>query len=284
MGTSRAAVPDLEQGLVLADGGGEWEALRTIEGRGALREHLLGLIELARALDAGFVLDAPIFQCRGLPIRAAEAQAIDRRAIEFAAALRDEAALGRTVLLNATLEPCPGWEGEWPVVGDESERLFVSQLRWLSESAVDLVSGPAFGRAGQAAAFVEAARAVGLPVAVTLALDSSGWLADGKALRETVEAIDRTTGAAAAWFTVRCADPAHLLAALDTGDWTRRVRGIQIEAGTMESPEPAALRRAYQDLAERAPWLNIAGLSGGQGLRHAAAQARALRYSETVAA
>lgn len=277
MGSSRA-VPVLEDGLTLADGGGAWEALRTIEGCAALREHLLGLTELARALDAGFVLDAPIFQCRGLPIRAGEAEAIDRRAIEFAAALRDEAALGRPLLLRATLEPCPGWEGEWPVVGDEAERLFVSQLRWLSESTIDLVSGPAFARAGQAAAFVEAARAVGLPVAVTLAPGADGRLGD------MVEAIETATGAAPAWYAVRCADPAQALAALEDAPWARRVRGIELEPGPAEAPEPEALRRTYAALAERAPWITLASLSGAQGLRHVAAMARALREAAAVAA
>jgi hypothetical protein len=35
-------LPQLGGNLFLADGGGEGEALRTIEGRTALREHLLG--------------------------------------------------------------------------------------------------------------------------------------------------------------------------------------------------------------------------------------------------
>lgn len=282
MDSLRTAFPDLEDGLFLADGGGNWDALRTIEGRAALREHLLGLIELARALDAGFILDAPVFQCSGLPIGTAEVEAIDRRAIAFAAELRDAAALERRVVLGATLGPCPDWDGEWRIVGDEAERLFVAQMRWLANSGIELVGGPAFSGTARAAAFAEAAGDAGLQVAVTLEIDSAGRLADGQPLREAVEAVDACTGAHPAWFTVRCANPAHLAAALD-GPWAQRVRGIEAFTGPGAALPPEALRRACDELARKAPWIGIVQLGGGRNLRSAAALARALR-TELVAA
>ena len=268
MGRFRAALPQLGGGLFFAGGGGEWDALRTIEGRAALREHLLGLLELARALDAGFVLNVPVFQHTGLPLAAAEVEAIDRRAIAFAVELRDAAALERPVVLSATLGPFPD----------------VSQLRWLAASEIDLVCGPAFSSAAKAIGFVEAARAAGLPVAVTLAIDPAGHLADGKSLREAVEAIDGVTGAQAAWFSVRCGDPAQLAAALDGGGWTGRIRGIETAAPSTGAIPPAALRRACAGLAERAPRIAIAGLAGGSNLRLAAAMAQALREAAPVPA
>ena len=283
MGLFRAALPEPGEGLVLADGGGDWEALRTIEGRGALREHLLGLIELASALDAGFILDAPIFQCIGLPIGAAEVEAIDRRAIAFAVELRDAAALDRPMALGATLGPCPDWDGEWRIVGDEAERLFVAQMRWLAKSEIDIVGGPAFSGAARAAAFVEAACDAGLRVAVTLEIDSAGRLADGRTLREAVETIDGFPGVQAAWFTVRCADPAHLSAALDGGGWARRIRGIDAFTAPGAAIPPEALRRTCAALARKAPWIGIVQLGSGRNLRHAAAMARSLRESVVAA-
>jgi S-methylmethionine-dependent homocysteine/selenocysteine methylase len=110
-------------------------------------------------------------------------------------------------------------------------------------------------------------------------------LADGQPLREAIEAADAFTGAQAAWFTVHCADPAHLLAALDgDGSWARRVRGIRARPAFPDAAGSEAIRRTYTRLAERAPWLTIADLSGGRNLRHAAAMAWALREGAAVPA
>jgi homocysteine S-methyltransferase len=270
-------------GLFLADGGGEWEALREMQGRAALREHLLGLLELARALDAGFILDAPVYQSRGLPLSATEAEAIDQWAIAFASELREAAALSHPVLLQVTLSSFPEWAGEWRIVNDETERLLMRQLGRLTTSGIDLVGGPAFSDAGRAVAFIETVGAAGLPVVVTLAIDTQGRLGDGQPLREAIEAVDAFTGAEAAWFGVRCADPAHLVTALaGEGGWARRIRALRIEHGD-PAADPTDLRRSYAELAARAPSVEIADLAGGQGLRHAAAMARALRVRTTAA-
>ncbi len=285
MGLQRETLPSAGNGLFLADGGGEWEALRTIEGRAALREHLLGLLELARALDAGFILDAPVYQARGLPLSEAEAEAIDRQAIAFAEDLREAAALPRPVLLQATLTAFPEWDGEWRIANDAAERLVLRQLGRFAASGIELVGGPAFSSAARAVSFIEAVHAAGLPVAVTFAIDGQGRLADGQPLAEAVEAADAFTGAEAAWFGVQCADPAHLLVALRSeGGWTRRLRGLRIEPAGEGAADPVALRRSYAALAAGAPGIAIAGLAGGRGLRHAAAMARAWRERTAVGA
>ncbi len=278
MARYRTALLQLDGGLFLADGGREEAALRTMEERVLLRERLLGLLELAGALGAGFILDAPLPSKDRLPPSAAEAEAADLEAVAFAAGLRDEAALERPVVLNATFASCPDWDGEWHIVADEADRLFVSRLGWLARSEIDMVSGPALGDAARAVGFVEAVCAAELPVAAALSVDSNGRLADGQPLREAVEAVDAFTGAAAVWFTVCCADPAHLAAALDGSEgWNRRIRGLRVEPAFPDEIAAASLRGSYAELAGKAPWIAIADLAGGSNLRHVAAMARAIR-------
>lgn len=266
MGRSRARLPQLGGDLFLAGGGADWEDLRTIEGRAVQFERALGLAELARALGAGFVIDAPVFQCRTLPIAADEAEVADRRALGFALELREAAALDRPVILNATLGHCPD-------IGGEAKRLFTAQLRWLASSEIDMVSSPVFRDAERAVAFAEAVQAVGMPVAVTLEA--------GDGLRRTIEEIDAANDEQAAWFAIRCSDPAQLLAELDGQGWTRRIRGLEVMPQPSLSPPSGALRGAYRQLAERAPWIAIAG---GGNLRHIAAMAAALREASAVPA
>lgn len=258
MGRFRAQLPQLGGDLFFAGGGGEWEDLRTIEGRWAMRERVLGLAELARTLGAGLVIDAPVFQCRSLPIAADEAEAADRRALAFAVEMRDEASLAQPVVLNARL-------GCRPDIGGEVKRLFAAQLRWLASSEIDLVSSPVFHDAERAIAFVEEVGGAGLPTVVTLA---------GENLRDMIEVIDAATDAKTAWFSIDCADPTELLAGLDGQGWTRRIRGIEVSPMLSLSPTSEALRGAYRELAERAPWIAIAG---GGNVRQIAAMARAFR-------
>ena len=281
MDLQREASPSAGSGWFLADGGGDWQALRSVAGRSALREHLLGLLELARTLDAGFILDVPVYRGHGLPLPAAEIAAIDLQAIAFARELRAAAASSRPVLLRATLAPFPEWNGEWRIAGDEDDRLPMRQFGRLAASGIDLVGGPAFAAAAVAANFIEAARGAGLAVAPVFAIDGQGCLADGQPLGEAIEAADTSTLGEAAWFGVQCAGPDDLLAPL-VGDpaWSRRIRSLRVEQA---GGDPVKLRQSYAELATRAPWIGIADLAGGRALRHAAAMAGARRQPAAVA-
>lgn len=312
----RNGLPQLDGSLYLTDAGLETDlifnhgleirgfAAHTLlpdpAGRAALERYFEGFLALARETGAGFVLDTVTWRAHRhwadeLGETPGQLHAANRNAVALAAELRERAANPRPVVLNAVVGPCgDAYRPEQRIASAEAEAYFAEQLAWLAESEVDMVSALTFNQAGEAAGFVRAAGAHGLPVVVSFTVETDGRLPDGQPLRDGVEQVDAETGAAAAYFMVNCAHPDHFADAL-SGDWARRVRGVRANASRLshaeldEAPEldpgdPHELAGLYADLLRRLPWLNVFGACCGGDLSHVTCIAREVAALRTPAA
>ena len=311
MSRYRHAPPQLRGGFFLADGGIDTDlifnhgiqipgfAAHTLladeAGRRALAGYFRPYLALAEEMDAGFVLGSQTWKAHphwaaGPATDDQELRRINRQAIAFVAALRDEfAGNRRPIVLSGLVGPRgDGYAPGAAITAEEAEEYHARQVGWLAETEVDMVKAATFGRAEEAVGVVRAAGASGLPVVVSFTVETDGSLPSGRPLGEAIQAVDEATSAAAAYFMVNCAHPDHFFHLLGDTPWARRIRGIRCnasrrshaeldESSSLDAGDPAELAARYVELRRRMPWLTVFGGCCGTDLRHVTAIARALR-------
>lgn len=205
-----------------------------------------------------------------------------RRAIEF---LRDVSDPYRSRLPDVRVAGIVGPRGDAYEVNrtitvEESEEYHSTQLRTLADCGVDLVEAMTFGNVDEAIGLARAAAAVGLPLSVSFALDSSHRLNAGPTLREAVTAVDSATGdARPAFYGINCSHPFEFLPAIEPGEWFRRVRCLRPNAaaadkislctlGHLEEGDPVELGRLMGDLAAQYDHIDIWGGCCGTWDKH----------------
>lgn len=99
----------------------------------------------------------------------------------------------------------------------EAARYHRDQLATLAAAGVDMVHAATLPEAPEAIGMVWAATEVDVPIAASFTVETDGLLPDGGRLLDAVEAVDRATDRAAAYFGVNCAHPEHLRRALAHG-------------------------------------------------------------------
>ncbi len=163
---------------------------------------------------------------------------------------------------------------------DEAERYHSAQMRTLSDTAVDLITALTITYADEAIGMVRAARAAGLPVAVSFTVETDGRLPSGQTLRAAIEQVDAATDGAPLHYMINCAHPTHFAGALaEGGAWRERIRGLRANASTLSHAEldeaedlddgdPADLAARHVALRETLPNLTILGGCCGTDIRH----------------
>jgi hypothetical protein len=105
-----------------------------------------------------------------------------------------------------------------------------------AEAGADLVTALTLTGTGEAIGIVGAARAAGLPVAISFTVELDGRLPDGTPLSTAVIYVDAEGGPD--YFMVNCAHPSHIAPGLtDEGDWRLRIRGLRANASTRSHAE-----------------------------------------------
>src|SRR5690606_12664598 len=254
------------------------------QGRAAVARYFEGYLALARANDAGFVLDTVTWKAHrhwaaDLGETPDRLRLANEDAVALAAELREQAGNAQPIVLNAVIGPRgDAYRPEHRIEAADAERYYAEQLGWLVPTVVDMVTGLTFNQVGEAVGLVRAARTAGLPVVISFTVETDGRLPGGQPLREAIEQVDAETEAGAAYFMVNCAHPDHFSEALE-GEWARRIRGVRAnasrrshaeldEAPDLDAGDPHELGRLYADLRRRLPWLNVFGACCGGDLRH----------------
>ena len=302
MAAYRNALPQLNGELFLADAGIETDlifnhgvsiphfAAHTLmshdTGRRALASYFRDFLKLARASDAGFILDSQTWKAHshwGQDLGATDEQLreVNRQCIDFIAGLREEfSGNTRPIVLNGILGP----RGDAYMAGqklaeEEAEAYHSKQLGWLAETEVDMVTATTFTQAAEAIGLVRAAGHYGLPVVVSFTVETDGSLPSGQLLSEAIEEVDAATGSSAAYFMVNCAHPDHFSHVLTDAPWARRIRGLRCNASRKSHAEldqceilddgnPSELAEQYRAFRSAMPWVNIFGGCCGSDLRH----------------
>ena len=166
------------------------------------------------------------------------------------------------------------------ITADEAADYHAVQLSTLKAANVDFACAATFNNIPEAVGVAQAAKTIGVPLTISLTVDSSSRLKSGPTVAEAVDAIDAETGEAApAFFMLNCSHPVEFDPALSEGRWMTRLRGIRPNAskmekialcklGHLEEGDPAELGRLMGDLARRYPHMDIWGGCCGTGANH----------------
>jgi homocysteine S-methyltransferase len=260
--------------------------LESEEGREALRTYYEPFLELARTRGTGFILGGCTWRASadwgaGLGYDSDAIAAANRRAIEFVEELRASRPTGGPVVLEAPIGPRgDAYAPESLMSADEAERYHSAQMRTLADTAVDMITALTVTYAEEAIGMVRAARAAGLPVAVSFTVETDGRLPSGQTLRAAIEQVDAETEGAPLHYMINCAHPSHFAGALgEAGPWRERIRGLRANASTLSHAEldeaedlddgdPADLAERHVALRGALPSLSILGGCCGTDIRH----------------
>lgn len=280
----------LETTLVFIDGldlpcFAAFPLLLSEDGRARLTGYFAPYLAEAEARGVGFVLDTPTW--RANPDWAArlgygldELRSINRRAVDFAAAMR--AGLGQPsipVLVSGVVGPRgDGYVVESAMTPGEAAAYHGLQMEAFRDGGADMASAITMTYAEEAIGIARAAEAFGLPIAVSFTVETDGRLPSGETLGDAILRTDAGTGSYPAYYMVNCAHPDHFAGAL-SGPWAERIRGIRANASRKSHAEldacteldigdPAELGTLYRGLRARWPKLNVLGGCCGTDRRH----------------
>jgi homocysteine S-methyltransferase len=309
MAKYRHALPQLSDGVFLSDGGLEttlvfhdkmdlpcfasFPLLETKQGRGKLRDYYALYASMARTRGVGFVLEAPTWRANRdwgaklgyLPERLA---IINRHAISLMAELRAEFETARSpMVISGNVGPRgDGYNPGLKMSATEAQDYHNDQIATFAATEADMVAAFTLNYVEEAIGVAQAARAAGIPVAISFTTETDGRLPTGQSLREAVQAVDEATGAAPAYYMINCAHPMHFIDELAPGEpWVKRIRGLRANASTrshaeldqstdLDAGDPVELGLQYRALRRRFPELTVLGGCCGTDHRHVEAICR----------
>jgi S-methylmethionine-dependent homocysteine/selenocysteine methylase len=305
-----ARLPQLEAGLLLTDGGIEtslifheglelphfaaFVLLQTPEGRATLRRYYEPYLEVARAQHRGFILESPTWRASAdwadrLEISRAELAGLNRDAIRLMQELRDTygPAVSPIVVSGCVGPRGDGYDpGEAMTAGD-AEAYHAEQIATFAEAGADMVCAITMTNTPEAIGIARAAKARGIPVAISFTVETDGRLPTGEALGEAIAAVDAATDGAPAYYMVNCAHPTHFAQTLDAGGaWIGRVAGLRANASKLSHQElndateldegdPEELGREHAEILRRHGHIHVLGGCCGADHRHVEAMSRA---------
>ena len=256
-------------------------------GRGLLHDYYTGYAEVAARAGAGLLLETPTWRANSdwgarLGHDAAGLARTNRAAVAFLSDLgAGYADRVPAVTVSGMVGPRgDGYRTDGDVDPGEAAAYHRPQLDAFAEAGADLATAYTLTTPGEAVGVVRAARAAGLPVAVSFTLETDGRLPDGTLLADAVERVDAEGGPD--FFLINCAHPQHVLRALaEPGGWQSRIRGLRCNASTashVELDEAEQLDEGDLDvfadghaaIRSRMPWLTVLGGCCGTDVRHVA--------------
>lgn len=300
MALKRDALPQLTGALFLTDGGIEttlifhdgldlpefaaFDLLKDDGGIEALRRYYLPYLDLAREQGAGFILEAPTWRAspawaERIGYSAEQLEAVNRRAIELMAELRDQHDDIRPMVISGCIGPQgDAYDPQELLSTEQAAEYHYTQIGTFADSEADMVAALTLTYVEEAIGIARAAEAAGLPVAISFTLETDGRLPSGQALSEAIETTDAETGGTPAYYMINCAHPTHFESVLG-GSWTTRIRGLRANASTkshaeldeaddLDDGDPVDLGARYAGLRDALPKLNVLGGCCGTDDRH----------------
>jgi homocysteine S-methyltransferase len=318
--TARRALPQLDGRLFLTDGGLEttlifhegWDLpigeafvlLESEKGRAAILDYFDRYLPMAVEHGVGFILESPTW--RANPDWAAKAgygrarmAELNRDAIALMREVRAKYEWARTPLvISGNIGPRgDGYDPGAVMSPQEAADYHGWQIGIFKEEDVDCVSAFTMTNVNEALGVAIAAKRADVPSVISFTLETDGRLPTGETLGEAIEAVDRASGAAPAYYMINCAHPTHFADALEEGaNWIKRLRAIRANSSCKShaeldnSPEldtgnPHELGRQYAELLRRFPHINVLGGCCGTDHRHIACIGEACcGYEPTLAA
>ena len=223
---------------------------------------------------------------------------MQHRSIRF---LRDMAAkhgagVPRILIGGLTGPRGDAYELNRAITAEEAEEYHSVQLETLKAAEVDFACAMTFNNVVEAIGVTRAARAIGVPLILSLSTEGGGKLASGPSIGEAITRIDAETGGGPACYALNCSHPEEFAHSLTDEPWVQRLRGFRPNAakmekialcklGHLEEGDPPELGRQMGALAGRFPHMDIWGGCCGTGEVHLdeiATNVRAVRTAPAV--
>jgi S-methylmethionine-dependent homocysteine/selenocysteine methylase len=256
-------------------------------GRERLGSYFRPYLQTAKERGVGFILDTPTWRANAdwgdrLGYSAPMLASINRQSVAMAAALRDVFDSKQSpVVVNGVLGPRgDGYHAGVRMDEAEAEYYHRAQIESFRDTEADMVSAITMTYSAEAIGISRAAKACGLPVAISFTVEVDGRLPSGETLAEAIEGVDAATSGSPAYYMVNCAHPTHLADLPDiNAPWRDRVRGLRANASVLSHAEldaataldpgdPAELGRQYRTLRGQMPRLSVLGGCCGTDHRH----------------
>jgi S-methylmethionine-dependent homocysteine/selenocysteine methylase len=258
--------------------------LETESGCEILRGYYSGLVELARGVGAGVVLDSPTWvgnRDRGAEIGYGPEQLheLNRAGIDLIREVRDNNT-DVEVLLSCSVGPRhDAYNPELYMSVAEAERYHTEQIGWVADTGLDMIGAYTLAYPEEAAGVALASRAASLPVVVGFTVETDGKLPSGHSLREAIEFVDAATDSVVSRYLINCAHPDHFDNVLEDAPWASRVRGVVANASrcsheeldnseVLDDGDPVELGKLIGGIRTQFPHINLVGGCCGTDMRH----------------
>lgn len=264
--------------------------LDTPEGVAVLIEYYRGIADIAATVGAGLLIETPTWRASAdwgllLGYDAAALDRANRAAVALVRSVTDAAAVPAT-----RVSGCIGPRGDGYIASDigadGAADYHEPQIRSLASAGADLVHAMTMTSVEESIGVVTAARAVGVPVAISFTVETDGRLPDGSALGDAVAAVDAS--GPADFYGINCAHPSHVLEAIDGDAWQSRLTIFRPNASTLSHAELdemeeldagdlAFLESSTRTLLTHLPEVRVLGGCCGTDRAHVAALAGVAR-------
>ena len=162
------------------------------------------------------------------------------------------------------------YERNETITENEAEDYHAVQLETMKKADVDLAFAMTFNNISESVGVARAAAKIGVPLGISLTLDSTSKLSSGKSLVEAITTIDDETDQSPEFYAINCSHPFEFEPAIEPGDWVKRIRAVRPNAskmdkialcqiGHLEDGDPVELGVLCGDLARRYPHMDIWG-------------------------
>jgi homocysteine S-methyltransferase len=264
-----------------------FDLVKNEEGTSRVRAYYERYIALAKKGKAGFVLESPTWRANpdwGAKLGYDRAGLADMnlRCVSVMAELRDRHETRTSpMVISGNIGPRgDGYRVEAAMSAKEAQDYHGFQVAVFRDSAADMVSAFTLNYANEAIGIVRAARASGMPVAISFTTETDGNLPSGQALKDAIEEVDAATNGAPVYYMVNCAHPVHFEDALRDGErWVKRIGGLRANASMRSHAEldaapdldvgdPVDLGQRYRSMLKRMPHLSVLGGCCGTDHRH----------------
>ena len=308
----RHQLPQLERAPFITDGGLEttliyhdgvdlphfaaFVLLDDPERKPVLDRYFSRYAEIGRTSDVGVVLESATWRANPdwgekLGYDADALARVQRKAIDQLVRIRERFETARTpIVVSGNLGPRgDGYRPDARMSAADATAYHSPQIRTFAASDADMVAAFTMNYTEEAIGIASAAKANGMPVAISFTVETDGRLPSGDSLADAIARTEDATDAHPAYYMINCAHPSHFRAVLDAGGaWRDRIRGVRANASKRSHAELDAateidigdideLARDYRALQTVLPALAVVGGCCGTDHRHVEAICRALR-------
>ena len=311
MSKYRGRLPQLGDVLFLTDGGLEttlifhegvalphfaaFDLLKSEEGTAVLRRYFERYVQLALAQETGLVLETPTWRANPdwgakLGYDTAGLAEANRRSVGLLLEIRQALEAPRTpIVISGNLGPRgDGYVPGARMTAAAAAEYHSPQLKTFAGTDADMAAALTMNYPEEAIGIALAARAAGLPVAISFTTETDGRLPSGDTLEEAIARTDEASDAYPVYYMINCAHPTHLEDALtQEGPWRERIRGLRAnasrrshaeldESADLDMGDPEELGAQYRELRATLRRLCVVGGCCGTDHRHVEAIGRAL--------